>query len=216
MRESPWRLALLAVLGAGYLWLGHLGSSSAHPPAISLISGLIPLWAVALLLAWGAKLRYLWLGLLGVLTLALLLNLESLRQNTAWVYFVQHAGMYGLLAIAFGRTLFGRHEEALCSRIAHVAHRGLPPHMARYTWQVTLAWTIFFLSVTLISVLLFAFASLTQWSIFANLLSAPLLGLMFGGEALVRHRVLPNDSHVGILDTIRAYRDYSRQAGPKP
>lgn len=216
MRESPWRLLLLAVLGAAYLWLGHVGSSSAHPPAISLVSGLIPLWAVALLLAWGAKSRYLWLTALAALTAILLVNLEFLRQNTAWVYFVQHAGMYGLLGLAFGRTLFGAYEDALCSRIAHVAHRGLPPHMARYTWQVTLAWTIFFLSVSLISVVLFVFATLTEWSVFANLLSAPLLGLMFGGEALIRRRVLPNDKHVGIIDTIRAYRDFSRNTEHKP
>lgn len=215
MREAPWRLALLAVIGAAYLWLGHLGSISAHPPAITLISGLLPPWAIALALSWNARPRLLWLSLLGFATLALLLNLEALRSNTAWVYFVQHAGTYGLLGLSFGRTLFAGHDKAFCARIARFAGGELPPHVARYTWQVTLLWTVFFFTMSLLSVLLFAFASLTWWSVFANLLSTPLLGLMFAGEAIVRRRVLPGESHIGIMATIRAYREYSRQAKPR-
>lgn len=214
MREAPWRLALLAILGAAYLWLGHLGSISAHPPAITLVSGLLPPWAIALVLAWNARPRLLWLGLLGLCTLALLLNLETLRSNTAWVYFVQHAGTYGLLGLSFGRTLFNGHDKAFCARIARFASGELAPPVALYTWQVTLVWTVFFFAMSLLSVLLFAFASLTWWSVFANLLSTPLLGLMFASEAIVRRRVLPGQDHLGIMATIRAYREYSRQ--PKP
>lgn len=214
MRAAPWRMALLVLAGAAYLWLGHLGSTSAHPPAITLVTGLVPAWLIALALAWNARPRALWLGLLGLLTLAVLSHLDSLRHNTAWVYFVQHAGTFGLLGLSFGRTLFGEHAAALCSRIAVFAHGPLAPHVARYTWQVTLAWTLFFLTVALVSVVLFALSPLTWWSVFANLLSTPLLGVMFAGEALIRRRVLPDEHHIGILATIKAYREYARQ--PKP
>lgn len=214
MREAPWRLALVAILGAAYLWLGHLGSISAHPPAITLITGLLPPWGIALLLAWHARARVLWLALLVLVSAALLLNLEALRHNTAWVYFVQHAGTYALLGLSFGRTLFGRHEEAFCSRIASFAQGSLAPPVARYTWQVTLAWTLFFFATALLSVLLFAWAPITAWSVFANLLSPPLLGLMFAGEAWIRRHRLPKEQQIGILATIRAYREYARQ--PKP
>jgi len=217
MRESPWRLALLAILGAAYLWLGHLGSTMAHPPAISLLSGLMPVWVLALLLAWASRQRIVWLGVLLAVSVGLFWNLDFLRQNTAWVYFAQHAGTHALLGIAFGRTLFSGHAQALCSKIARIAHKGLSEEMARYTWQVTLAWTLYFFSATLISVCLFAFAPLKLWSVFANLLTAPLLGLMFAVEYVVRRKVLPNEHHLGILATIRAYREYSRhQDSPQP
>lgn len=214
MPWAHWRLALVALVGAAYLWLGHLGSTSAHPPAITLVTGLVPAWLIALALAWNARLRPLWLGVLGLITLAVLSQLDSLRQNTAWVYFVQHAGTFGLLGLSFGRTLFGEHAAALCSRIAVFAHGTLAPHVARYTWQVTLAWTIFFLAVAALSVVLFALAPLAWWSVFANLLSTPLLGVMFAAEAVIRRRVLPGEHHIGILATIQAYREYARQ--PKP
>lgn len=210
MRRSFWRLALFLVLGAAYLWLGHLGSISANPPAICLLTGILPLWAVAVALAWHTRPRWLWLALLALATLALLLRLDLLRHNTAWVFFIQHAGTHALLGLSFGRTLLAGHEHALCSRIARISHGELSPRMARYTWQVTLAWTIYFFAAALCSLGLFALAPLEIWSVFANLLTAPLIGTMFLIEYLIRRKVFPNERHIGVLGTIQAYRNYSR------
>ena len=110
MSRSVWRLAALAVLGAAYLWLGHLGSISAAPPAISLLIGLLPLWAIALALAWHTRPRGLWMVLLALATAGLCLKLDLLRQNTAWVFFLQHAGTHALLGISIARTLFTDHD----------------------------------------------------------------------------------------------------------
>lgn len=44
------------------------------------------------------------------------------------------------------------------------------------------------------------------WSVFANLLSTPLLMLMFAGEYAVRWFVLPAADRAGPLEAIRAYR----------
>lgn len=211
MQKFPWRLALLAIPGAAYVWLDHLGSISKHPPALSLVSGFLPLLVIAVLLAWSSRARWLWLVLLGLVCVLVGSQIDFLRSNLVWLFFCQHAGMHALLGITFGRTLFDGHERALCSRIAGFAHGGLTPALARYTWRVTLTWTLYFWGMATLSVLLFAFAPLTVWSVLANLLTPPLIGLIFVLEYLVRRKVLPDDHHIGILDTIRAYRRYSSQ-----
>ena len=73
-------------------------------------------------------------------------------------------------------------------------------------WPVTLAWSLFFLSSALLSLLLFFLASIETWSLFANILSWPLIGVMFLGENEVRKRVLPPRDHVGLRATVRAFR----------
>jgi uncharacterized membrane protein len=85
----------------------------------------------------------------------------------------------------------------------------------RYTRQVTIAWTAFFGATAAVSTTLFLFAPPTVWSIFANLLTIPLLGLMFAAEYLVRHRVLPPAECAGIADSVRGYRETMRQRGSR-
>ncbi len=117
------RLAVAGILGAAYLWLGHLTSSSDSPPLLGLLVGMLPLSLAACALAWHSRPRWLWLGLCGAALLAMALNVEMMRSNAAWVYFIQHAGSMLLLGLMFGRSLAsGRHEAALCSRIAGVLH----------------------------------------------------------------------------------------------
>ncbi|MFA5083311.1 MAG: hypothetical protein WC474_12240, partial [Hydrogenophilaceae bacterium] len=95
--------------------------------------------------------------------------------------------------------------QPICSRFAEVVHGGLDPELVRYTRQVTLAWTLFFLAVSLASTLLFLFAPIEVWSVFANFLTLPLVLLMFAAEFLVRLRKLPHLEKHSILDGILAY-----------
>lgn len=205
------RLALVGMLGGAYLWLGHMASISDDPPAIGLLVGLLPLLAFAAVLAWHSRHRLLALTALAACVATLLAFLDTFRHDTAWIYFLQHAGTHGLLALGFGRSLFARHEDALCSRVAAVLHDPLPASLARYTWQVTLAWTLYFVLAGLTSVVLFFFGPIEVWSVFANLLTPFLLGLMFVGDHFVRRRVLPEIPPLSVAATIRAYQDYSRR-----
>lgn len=211
IRGKHIRLALAAAVGAVYVWLAHIGSIAEHPPVISLLIGLFPLLAFATVLAWQARHRVIGLGALAGCLALLYAGLDVLRANTAWLYFLQHAGTHALLALTFGRTLFGRQEEALCARIAAIVHDPLPAAVARYTWQVTLAWTVYFVVACIVSVVLFSFGPIEIWSVFANLLTPVLLGSMFVGEYLVRRRILPDEPPMSVAGTIRAYRDYSRR-----
>jgi len=127
-----------------------------------------------------------------------------LERNFSWVYFLQHAGTYVMLAAMFGATL-ARGRQPLCTRLAEAVHGSLTPEEVRYSRQVTLAWTLFLLAISLISSALFFFASIEVWSVFANFLSFPLILLMFAAEYLVRLRKLPHRKKHGILDGMLAY-----------
>ncbi|MBT9590368.1 MAG: hypothetical protein IV089_05595, partial [Thiobacillus sp.] len=126
------------------------------------------------------------------------------ERNFSWAYFIQHAGTNLMLAAVFGVTL-ARGRQALCTRFAEAVHGSLAPEVLRYTRQITLAWTLFFIGVSLVSGLLFFLAPIETWSVFANFLTFPLVLLMFAVEFLVRLRKLPNLEKHSILDGMLAF-----------
>jgi uncharacterized membrane protein len=140
---------------------------------------------------------------------------SALERNFDWLYFIQHAGTNLMLAAVFGVTL-GAGRKPLCTGLAEVVHGSLADEVARYTRQVTLAWTLFFLVISLLSTLLFLFAPIEYWSIFANFLSFPLIVLMFAAEFWVRLRVLPHLEDHSIVDGIRAYWKAQPSTGSPP
>lgn len=204
------RLVLLAAAGLVYLVLDYMASSSSQPPVYAVLIGAIPLTAGLIAACWNASFRLpAMLLCLGGL-LAIVLNIDRLLAHAAWLYFFQHVGIMTGLGIMFGRTL-GSHEGALCSRIARAAiAEPLDARYLHYTWKVTLAWTLYFAASALVSLLLFAFAPLASWALFASLLTPLSLGLMFGGEYLIRLRVLPGQPHFSIAQTIQSYRQYTQ------
>jgi uncharacterized membrane protein len=198
----PWqalRLILIAAAGAAYLACTYVASVSEHPPLLSLIVGLLPVAGLSLATAWRAARRLPALLIWGVGLVAVGMHLDWLLAHVPWLYFVQHAGTMALLAIMFGSTL-GRPEDAICSRIALFALRsGVDAGYLRYTWGVTLAWTIFFVLSSLLSIGLFFLGSLEIWSLFATVLTPVLIGAMFVAEYLVRQRALPDRVHFSVV-----------------
>ena len=65
------------------------------------------------------------------------------------------------------------------------------------------------------STLLFVWAPLRIWSLHANVLTGPLIGLMFLGEHLVRLRMLPPQERPGLAAVVRAYRGESAHHSDK-
>lgn len=206
------RVGLATVAGSIYLALGHIAASSQHPPLFALIVGLIPLGAITVVAAWNSRSRHLALTLCAIGTMAIPINIDYLSAHAAWVYFIQHAGAMTLLGFTFGATLNSGDAGALCSRMASfVLGARMDPEYLRYTWKVTVAWTAFFIITGTLSVILFFFGPIEIWSLFANLLTPVFVGAMFVGEYLIRVRVLPNRSHFSIIETIQAYREFSRR-----
>ena len=125
---------------------------------------------------------------------------------------VPHAVVNLLLLGVFGRTLrAGR--EPLITGFARRVHGTLTADLELYTRRVTLAWCVFFALQVLASAILFAAAPLPTWSIFVNLLSAPLIVLMFVAEYLYRIARFPDHARVSIWKGVELFVGHAR--GPR-
>ncbi|WP_159875247.1 hypothetical protein [Aquitalea denitrificans] len=204
------RLAVLAMAGLLYVVMDYLASSSDHPPVYAVVVGAAPLTLGLLTASWNSRLR--WPALLACAAglLAIAGNLDRLLAHAAWFYLLQHAGIMSGLGFMFGSTL-RTHEGALCSRIARIAIAApLDAAYFHYTWKVTLVWTVYFAVSAMLSLGLFALAPLAWWAFYAAVLTPVSLGLMFGGEYLIRQLVLPDSPPFSIAQTIQSYRKYSQ------
>jgi uncharacterized membrane protein len=205
------RLLLVLALGAGYalvsLWLMIRMPGS----LLALLVVLGPMTGLALLGLWrrGTRLPALLLALLaGALAfVALRGDVNGFSPNL--LYLLQHAGIHAVLAAGFGATLFGG-AVPLITRLAARLHP-LGAVERAYTRRVTAVWTLYFATMVVVSVLLFA-ASFTAWSWFANV-ATPLSALaLFGGEHLLRYRLHPEFERVTMA---AAWQAYARaDAGP--
>ena len=202
----------IAIVVIAWAIAAHYTSALVDESSWGALLAMAPFALIAAGFAWHSTRRSLMLALLAVATLALVLAWPMLVRNVGWMYFVQHVGTNALLAIGFGRTLAAGHEP-MCTRIARTIHGTVSPALARYTRQVTVAWTMFFAGTVAMSCLLFALGSIEAWSTFANLMTMPLVGLMFLAEYLVRLKLLPEDRS-SILDAVRAYRRTTHPATP--
>lgn len=197
-----------------YVLISHYASSLATKDGGRFaVVALLPYLAVAAVLAWRSRHRYTFLLLCAALAALTGRHLDAIGDHAAWVYFIQHAGGNAMLALVFGTTLVGN-RVPLCSRIAAFTHDPMEPRLVRYTRQVTLAWTIFFTVNACMSAVLFAYAPIVIWSVFANILDLPLVALMFAVEYGVRLWLLPDIKHASILDAMRRYLHLARTSPP--
>lgn len=155
------------------------------------------------------------IGLLVAAMVALgLLAVFVVRHRSAqlgFLYPVPSVAIFVLLMWVFGRTLLpGR--VPLVTRLARHVHGSLPPELDDYTRQVTWAWCAFFATMATTSLLLFAFAPLATWSLFANVLTLPLIALMFVAEYAYRLTRYRDFAHAPITAAIYAFRDRGRRA----
>ena len=193
------------LLFLGYSVFAHITSATPGVGAWAILIAAAPIVVVAVAFArdsaWGMLL--LLLTVLGIGLLAWLW--DGLDNPVAWLYFLQQFSINMVLAWVFGRTLLGG-RCPLCTMFASTVHPSMTPELLRYTRGVTLAWSIFFAAVALVSAALFFLASIEAWSYFANILSWPLVGLMFVAENRVRKYVLPPQDQFGLRATIQAFR----------
>ena len=127
-------------------------------PSLGVAVSLAPALAILLWLTWRSPMRRIMVWVCAGVGLLLWGFWGTLERNFSWVYFLQHAGTYAMLAAVFGVTL-ARGRQALCTRFAEVVHGSLTPEEVRYSRQVTLAWMLFLLAISLVSSILFFFFS---------------------------------------------------------
>lgn len=186
-----------------YAILAHYSNAVPGHEDLGTVLALAPVWIAAIILAWRSQHRALSLLACALAAALALAEWKNLRSHFSWLYLIQQAGTYGLLGLSFGRSLAAG-QVPLCTRFATFAHGSLSADAVRYTRSVTLAWTIFFFVMCATVLILYFAAPLRVWSVFANFCTAPLVGLMFVGEYLVRLRVLPDMQHASIIGTVRA------------
>ncbi|WP_439520375.1 hypothetical protein [Hydrogenophaga sp.] len=202
------------LLMAAWVVAAHVGSAGWGNADFNAVVAVLPVVA-ALFMAlwrvppWAARVA----GVLVVLGLLAWLW-PQLRSNVPLLYYLQHLGIHVALGVFFGRSLLGP-GEALITRMARrIFSHELSARKVRYTRNVTLAWTVFFFANALVSTVLFIFAPPAIWSVHANLLTGPLIGLMFVVEHIWRLCVLAPHERPGLADIVKAYRRESAAASP--
>jgi len=202
------QLAIAVTTVVGYLGVSYFAAKSQHPSLAATLFGIVPLALVLLMIAWNSRARWVALLLYALCVAAIVAAFDRLQAHNQWLYFLQHFGAMCGLAVTFGATLGGDDARALCSRMASRMHGGSSDAtLMRYTWKVTLVWTVFFALCALASALLFAFGPLEAWSAFAILGTPALLGAMFVGEYLIRQWALPAHAGVTIRRIVQTYLD---------
>lgn len=208
-------LLLFGAAAAAYCIVANATLIGLADPAIGLVLGLGWILVALVTMAWRGPWR--WPVVLACLAAAIgiFLSRSWWIENLPWVWLVQHAGSYALLAIVFGRTLRAG-SEPIATRVVRIVLKSVPAEVSRYTRGVTLAWTVLFAAIAGVSVMLFFASSTAVWSAFANLVSGPMVAAMFVGEYLVRCRVVPKRYRATLGETIAAFRALSTvPAGPQ-
>jgi len=88
---------------------------------------------------------------------------------------------------AFGISLTT--PMSMVERMARLREPDLPPEGVRYTRRVTQAWCVFFVINGSIALATSLWASEAVWSLYNGVIAYGLMGMMFGGELLLRRRM---------------------------
>jgi uncharacterized membrane protein len=211
MKPAARSIRLLAVLAAiiGYSLLAHYTLQSKQNAAIGALVAISPILLTCIVLTLQSKQRVYLLGLLILVSPLFWLAWKFLVAHYDWIFWLAHESLQCVLLMTFARTLV-RNQQPLCSQFAKVVHGSLTPELADYTRKVTIAWTLFFVSVILISSYLFFAGTMQAWSTFANLFYLPLVALMFIAEYIVRKHALPELERTNIMDAVHAFFDRPR------
>ena len=90
------------------------------------------------------------------------------------------------LLAGFGYSLFV--PPSMVERLARLREPDLPPAAVAYTRRVTQVWCLFFVANGALALGTALLASEAVWSLYTGVIAYLLMGLLFGGEYLVRRR----------------------------
>lgn len=157
------------------IWLGH---GRVEP---RWLAGLLLLAAAVRLPAMRLGARKAWLGLAALALAAL-----AAASNAALPLKLYPVLVNGALLAAFGHSLLA--GPSMIERLARLREPDLPPVAVAYTRRVTQVWCGFFALNGLIALGTALYASEAVWSLYNGVVSYMLMGVLFGGEYLVRMR----------------------------
>jgi uncharacterized membrane protein len=167
--------AALTLLYPLAIWFGH---GSIEP---RWLAGLLLLAAATRLPALKASVAARWTA-----GGALLLVAVAVGSNAVLPLKLYPVLVNGALLAAFGASLLA--GMPMVERLARLREPDLPPAGVAYTRRVTQAWCLFFAANGAIALGTALFASEAAWSLYNGVIAYILMGLMFGGEYLLRIR----------------------------
>jgi uncharacterized membrane protein len=199
------RVVAIAAFSAVYVLGSYWLMTQAKGSAWSVVGVLAPMLALLALGSWRAGNRWLAVIASGSVVGLCLQALAGWQIPAPVLYLAQHAGVHFFLALGFGGTL-KQGKTPLITVLATRVHGGhITPDMVVYTRKVTVAWTVFFLGMVLLSLALFVLAPFDWWALFANFLTPAGAAIMFVGEYLLRYRWHPEFKRTTVAEAIRSY-----------
>lgn len=186
----------------GYAALSNFGYSDPNAKGLGAALSVAPVMLIGVTMLWR------WTHALAALVVAALLCAvlykywPIVERHYSWSDLAQQCGLYGLVAAAFVRSLFGG-RVPLCTQLAEKLHGSLAPAEISYLRLATVAWAIFYALLAAAIFVLYFIVPLRSWSLFVNFAT---LGLMIAAGVVdfaIRHRVLPRRPGGGILAILR-------------
>lgn len=199
-----WKVALFLSVLIGYQLLTYVDVSTKNPGVLVVLSAFIPIMTGLLLMSWRTPFKGFLILSVAIFGMIIWCNSASIAHYIGWICMVQRSAMFTLLAFAFGLTLrSGR--MPLISRIAEMVHGPLSGRLVRYTRKVTVAWTLFFLALAILLLLMFFILGQHVWVLFSGTASTVLIASMFIIEYAVRCRQIPISERGSMVAGVRVY-----------
>ena len=142
----------------------------------------------------------------GMLAAALLAFLGSILVfSPRLLLFAPSVMINAAIAAVFAASLRPGYMPVI-SIFARLEHDELPPDLARHARLVTWFWALLLAAISIVSLVLAAWAPIEIWSLFANVVSYALIATLFTGEYLYRRLRFRHHSHASLLAVIRNVR----------
>ncbi|MCU7808241.1 MAG: hypothetical protein KZQ73_10300 [Candidatus Thiodiazotropha sp. (ex Semelilucina semeliformis)] len=202
-RSHRWLNRTLLLLLIAYPLTLHLGivENGSLLPTVTILVGLIWLSGLSMI---ANKHRIGWLFISGGGMLAAWLYTQA--GDPVLVLKLPPILINGILFMLFSSTLLPG-KQPLISRFAEIMHgHKLDPVAIRYTYGVTVLWSVMFMIMIVESVLLALFATPEVWSLFTNFINYALIGLVFFIEYRIRIRKLSHLQHPGFTAFLLSLR----------
>ncbi len=207
------RALLVVAFGVAYVAATHWLMTGAPASTWNAVLVVGPMLALAAFVSWQRRLRAL-AAVAAAATIGLVVQAwRGGGLSAEALYVAQHVVVHLLLAAMFGATLqAGR--EPLIALLARRVHTRITADMADYARKVTVAWTLYFIVMAALSLVLFETAPFAWWAVFANLLTPLAMAAMFIGEFVLRYRLHPEFERATLAQAMSAYSRGSAAVEP--
>jgi uncharacterized membrane protein len=177
-KTPPLLAAALLVVSLAYPVVVYLALGHVSPRWIALL-----LVGLALARAWVTRESF-WLGAAVLATVLAAASFFGERWGPLKLYpALVNLLMLGLFSMSLWRG------PSMVERLARLRESNFPPAAIAYTRRVTQVWCGFFVVNGLVAVATALWASAAVWALYNGLLSYVAMGVLMGGEWLVRRRV---------------------------